>query len=116
MLQFVDDALKSATEAGKKISNAADEAFKNAASKLGDYGRVYHPNETVTERMEMAEKTDKSSLTFLNRMMEPFRVREELITLLHHTLTLIFSRWRRDRRRKSSFMSTSRFQTSNPLL
>ncbi|KAN0105755.1 hypothetical protein V8E52_010714 [Russula decolorans] len=77
VLELVDHALKSATEAGKKTSNEADEAFTNAASKLSDYGRVYHPNVTVAERIEMAEKTDKSSLKLLNRMMETFRAPEE---------------------------------------
>jgi hypothetical protein len=115
VLELVDHALKSATEAGKKTSNEADEAFTNAASKLSDYGRVYHPNVTVAERIEMAEKTDKSSLKLLNRMMETFRVRD-LITLLHHTLTLIFRRRRRDGYRKSSFLSTSPFQITIPLL
>ena len=116
MLQLVDDALKSATEAGKKTSKKVDEKIKNAASKLNDYGKKYHSNETVAERIEKAEKTDKSSLTFLNRMMKSSHVREMLITLLYHTLTLIFSRWRRVRRRKSSFVSTSPFQIKTPLL
>jgi hypothetical protein len=106
----------SATEAGKKTSNEADEAFKNAVSELGDYEKKNHFKETVTKRIEMAEKADKSSLKVLNSLMEKFRVREELITLLHHSLMLIFSRRRRNRRCQSSFFSTSPFQIKIPPL
>ena len=86
MLQLVDDALISAIEAGKKTSKEADEAFRNAVSRLSEYGTKYHPKETVAERIEVAGVTDKSSLKVLNRLRETFRVREELITCLHHTL------------------------------
>ena len=115
MLELVDYALKSATEAGKKTSKEADDAFTNAASKLSDYGRAYHPSVTVAERIEMAEKTDKSSSKLLNRMMETFRVRD-LITLLYNILTLIFRHRRKDAYRKSSFLYTSPFQIVIPLL
>ena len=115
-MQLVDDALMSATEAGKKTSKKADEAFNNAVSRLGDYEREYHFKETVAERIKIAGEADKSSLKVLNSLIEKFRVREELITLLHHTLMLIFSRRRRRRQRKSSFFSTTPFQIKIPLL
>jgi hypothetical protein len=77
----------SATEAGKKTSKQADKGFKDAASELGKYEIKYHPKnlKTVAERIEMAEKADKSSLKTLNSLMEKFRVRGRLITLLRHT-------------------------------
>jgi len=75
----------SATKAGKKTSKEADEAFKNAVSTLGDYERRYHYKETVAESINMAEEADKSSMKFLNSLMEKFRVREDLITLFHRT-------------------------------
>jgi hypothetical protein len=115
-LELVDYALMSATKAGKKTSKEADEAFKKAVSKLGEYEKKCHGRETVAERIKTAEKVDKSSMMVLNSLMEKFRVREELVTLLHHTLTLIFSRWRRDSQQKSSFSSTSPFQIKLPLL
>ena len=103
-LQLVDDALMSATEAGKKTSKEADEAFKNAVSELVVYEGKYHLEENdaervekadaervkknVAERIKVAEEADKSSLKTLNSLMEKFRVREKLITLLHHTLNL----------------------------
>ena len=98
MLQHVDDALMSATNAKKKTSEEADKAFENAVRKLGDYEREYYTHRIVVEDMKKAEETDKSSLKFLNRLRENFRVREELITLLHRILTLISSRRRRNRR------------------
>jgi hypothetical protein len=81
----------SAKEAGKKTSKEADDAIENAVIELGNYERRYHFNETVAERIKMAEKADKSSLKALNCLVENIRVREELIALLHHTLMLIFS-------------------------
>lgn len=78
----------SATEAEKKTSKEADEAFKSAVSKLGDYEREYHFKETVAERIKMAEEADKSSLKTLNSLMKKFRVREDLITSLHRTLMI----------------------------
>jgi flavin-dependent dehydrogenase len=79
-LQLVDDALMSAAQAGTKASKEADEAFKEAVNMLSDYERKYHSEfeETVSRRMEKAEKEDKSSLKVLNRLKETFRVREEL--------------------------------------
>lgn len=90
MLQAVDDALKSAAEE-KKSSDIADEAFKNAVDILTNYGRNYHPKEAVAERMEKAEKEDKSSLKVLNRLKETFRVREELTSLLRRVLILFLT-------------------------
>ena len=63
----------------------------------------------------MAEEADQSSLKVL-KSLEQSHVREELITLLHYTLTLISSHWRRDRRRKLISLSTSPFQIQSPLL
>ena len=113
-MQLVDDALMSATKAGKKTSNEADKAFKNSVSKLSEYEIKYHFKETVAKMVEKAEEEDKSSLKTLNSLLEKFRVRKELITLLHCTLMPIFSRRRRNRRRKSSFFSTSPFQIKIP--
>jgi len=91
VLQAVDDALKSATEAGKKTSDGADKAFKNAVDMLTDYERNYHPKGAVAERMEKAGEEDKSSLKVLNRLKETFRVREDLTPLLRRTLILILT-------------------------
>lgn len=90
-LQLVDDALMSATQAGKKTSKKADEAFKNAVSKLGDYEREYHFMETVAESIKIAEEVDKSSMKVLNSLIEKFRPLEEGPTtkvefLLHKSL------------------------------
>ena len=91
MLQAVDDALKSAAEAGIKTSEGADTAFKNAVNMLTDYGRNYHPEEAVAERMEKVKKADNSSLKILNRLKETFAVREELMPLLRRILILILT-------------------------
>jgi hypothetical protein len=117
-LEIVDNALMSATKAEKKTSKEADEAFEYAVSRLGYYEWKYHSKKIVVESMKEAEETDRSSMNSLNRLREYLksRVREELMTLFHHTLTLIFSHWRRDRRRKSSFISTSPFRMKIPLL
>jgi hypothetical protein len=58
---------------------------------LTGYGRNYHPEEAVAERMEKAEEEDKSSLKVLNRLKETFRVREELTPLLRRILILILA-------------------------
>jgi hypothetical protein len=116
VLEVIDDALMSATKAEKKTSEEADKAFEYAVSRLGYYEWKYHSNKIVVESMKEAEETDKSSLKFLNSLEEKCRVRAKLMTLLHHTLTLIFSRLRRDRRRKSTSLSTSPFQIKSPLL
>jgi hypothetical protein len=77
VLQAVDDALKSAAEVEKKTPSGADKAFKNAVDMLKDYGARHHPGEAVAKRMEKAEEEDKSSLKFLNKLKETFRVSEE---------------------------------------
>ena len=86
MLQAVDDALRSAVKAEKKTSNEANEAFKNAVNMLTKHGRNHHRDSEeavrVAEKMEKAEKEDKSSSKVLNRLRETFRVREELNILL----------------------------------
>jgi hypothetical protein len=91
-LEVVDDALMSATKAGKKTSEEADNAFKYAVSRLGYYEWKYYSKRIVVESMKEAEEADKSSMKVLNSLMEKFRVREELITLLYYTLMPIFSR------------------------
>ena len=91
MLQAVDDALACAAEAGKKTSNEADEAFKNAVNTLTEYGRDYHPEVVIVDRMEKAEEEDKSSLKVLNKLREKFRVREEVTPLLRCILILILT-------------------------
>lgn len=110
MLELVDDALMSVTEAKKKADKKkADEAFENAVNGLSDYERKYHlkpDTETVAERIKKAEEMDKASSKVLNSLMEKFRVREEPIILLHHTFKLILSRWNRNRHFQSSFLST----------
>jgi hypothetical protein len=106
----------SATEAKKGTSEKANKAFDDAVSELVEYEKKNYSKKTVAERIKKAEEADKSSLKFLNSLKEKFSVREELITLLHRTLTLVFSHWWRDRRQKSTFISTSPFQIKNPLL
>ena len=78
VLKVVDDALNSATEAQRKTSKDADEAFKKAIDALRAYETKYCPYKTVAKRMEKAEEEDKSSLKLLNRLKQNFRVREEL--------------------------------------
>jgi hypothetical protein len=116
VLQAVDDALKSAADAKKKASDGADEAFKSAVSMLKDYGRTHCPGEAVEKKMKEAEEEDKSSMKVLNRLKETFRVRDVLTSLLCRILTLIFSRSRRNRRRKSTFFSTTLFLIRIPPL
>jgi hypothetical protein len=78
VLEVVDDALYSATEAQKKTSEEADEKFKKAIDALRAYETKYCPNKIVAKRMEKAEEGDKSSSKVLNRLKENFIVREEL--------------------------------------
>ena len=77
MLQVVDDALRSATEARKKTSNDADVKFKEAIDALSAYEKKCYSRETVTQTMVEAEAKDKSSSTILKRLKETFRVRED---------------------------------------
>ena len=98
MLQVVDDALGSATEARKKTLKGVDESFKKAIDVLSAYEKKHHPNPKtpVAERMETAEETDTSSLMFLNMLKENWRVREEFAPLFRGyfvILMLIHSRW-----------------------
>jgi hypothetical protein len=97
VLQVVDDALGSATEARKKTLKEVDENFKKAVAVLSAYEKRYHSNAKtlVAERMKTAEETDTSSLKFLNRLKENWRVREEFAPLFRGyfvTLMLIHSR------------------------
>jgi hypothetical protein len=79
VLQVVDDALHSVTEARKKTTKDADTKFKKATSNaLSAYEKKYHSRETVTLTMGEAEAKDKSSSTILKRPKETFLVREDL--------------------------------------
>lgn len=78
VLQVVDDALGSATETRKKISNDTDVKFKKAIDALSAYERKYHSRETVTQTMVEAEGKDKLSSTILRKLKETFQVREDL--------------------------------------
>jgi len=79
VLDLIDDALKSATEAQTKTSNETDAKFQKAIKTLSDYERNSHRKnpvsnsgrvKTVEERMEAATVNDKSSSTILNRLKE----------------------------------------------
>lgn len=80
MLQVVDDALYSATEAGKKSTKKADAEFKKATDALNAYEKKYHPNQDpkVTQMMAGAKAKDKSSSTVLKRLKERLSVRRYL--------------------------------------
>jgi hypothetical protein len=78
VLQVVDDALYSVTEARKKTTKDADAKFKKATDALSAYERNHHLRETVTYTMAEAKAKDKSSSTFLKRMKETLRVRKYL--------------------------------------
>jgi hypothetical protein len=82
VLEVVDDALGSATEAQKKASKEVDKKFKKAIDALTDYEKGCHSSETVAKKMVEAEQKDKSSSTTLNRLKEKLRVREDLALLL----------------------------------
>lgn len=76
MLQVVDDALYSATEARKKTTKDTDSKFKKATIALSAYAKKYHPGETVTQNMTDAGAKDNSSSTFMKRLKETWRVRK----------------------------------------
>jgi hypothetical protein len=78
MLQVVDDALHSATEAQKKTTKDADAEFKKATDALSAYGKIYHPEKTVIQTMAEAKAKDKSSSTVLKRLKETLLVRKYL--------------------------------------
>ena len=72
-----------------RASNGADKAFKNAVKILTAYDSKKVAR--VADRMEEAEKKDKSSLKILNRLKETFLVREELMPLLSRIVILILT-------------------------
>jgi hypothetical protein len=78
VLQVVDDALYSVTEARKKTTKDADAKFKKATDALSAYEMRYHPRETVTDTMAEAKAKDKSSSTILKKLKETLRVRKYL--------------------------------------
>jgi len=81
VLEAVDEALCSATEAQKRTSKDADEKFKKAIVALSTYETEYRTKKIVVERMKKAKVDDKSSSEFLNRLKENFHVSEELALL-----------------------------------
>ncbi|KAH9984234.1 hypothetical protein BJV77DRAFT_1038622, partial [Russula vinacea] len=70
--QAVDDALKSASEAGIETSTEADEKFERAIER-------YHSKETVARRM--ATENLMESPTILNTLKEKLRARKVGIQL-----------------------------------
>ena len=78
MLQVVDDALYSVTEAQKKTTKDTDAKFKSATDALIAFEKKYHLRETVTDTMAEAKAKDKSSSSFLKRLEETTRVRKYL--------------------------------------
>jgi hypothetical protein len=72
VLEAVDEALCSATEAQKRTSKDADEKFKKAIVALSTYETEYRTKKIVVERMKKAKVDDKSSSEFLNRLKENF--------------------------------------------
>ena len=80
MLQVVDDALFSVTEAQKKATKDADAKFKKATDILSAYEEKYHLKlkDTVAYTMAEAKANDKSSSTVLKRLKETWRVRNIL--------------------------------------
>jgi hypothetical protein len=81
VLQVVDDALYSVTEAGKKTTKDTNVKFKKATDALSAYEKKYHLRETVTYTMAEAEAKDKSSSTILKRLKETLRVRNYSILI-----------------------------------
>lgn len=82
--KFVDNALKSATEARKETSNKADKQFKMAVKVLEEremlqkgWSKQTRPD-TVAHTMAVVEAMDKSASTILNKLREKLRVRGEL--------------------------------------
>ena len=78
VLQVVDDALYSATDARKKTTKDADAKFKEAIDALSAYEKKYHFKDTVTYTMAEAVAKDRSSSTILKKLKEAFLVREDL--------------------------------------
>ena len=72
--QAVDDALKSASEAGIEKSTGADEKFKRAIIVLSYYEKAYHSKETVARRM--ATENLMEPPTILNTLKEKLRARQ----------------------------------------
>jgi hypothetical protein len=58
--QFVEDALKSATEAQKKTSKPTDKKFKEAIDALIDYEKKYRSRKTAAIIMAAAKAKDKA--------------------------------------------------------
>ena len=75
MLQVIDDALRSATQARNETSNDADAKFKEAIDALSAYEKKYHSRETVTLTMAREEAKDTSP-TFFNQVAKVALVRE----------------------------------------
>ena len=90
VLEIVDNALMSATEAGKKTSKVADEEFKKAIEALSAYEEKYHTNKIVAKKMAEAEQKDKSFLADMSQLKAKFRVREVFILWLCRNINVDF--------------------------
>jgi hypothetical protein len=75
--QAIDDALKSASEAGIEKSTEADKIhkkFKRAIDVLRYHEKTYHPKETVARRMATGNLMGPP--TILNTLKEKLRARQ----------------------------------------
>jgi len=71
----VMEALQSATEAGKRVTSEASDAFQGAKAKLLQYRARVHPglhslDATINERMTRAKTTDMRHLELFNQLKE----------------------------------------------
>jgi hypothetical protein len=78
VLEVVDGALYSVTEARKKATKDANAKFKKAVDALTAYEKKYHSRETVALTMAEARAKDQSSLTILQKLKETLRVIKHL--------------------------------------
>ncbi|KAH8993692.1 hypothetical protein EDB92DRAFT_374246 [Lactarius akahatsu] len=64
-----DEALRSATDAGKKTTDAASNAFDEAQKKLLNYEKIAHPSiADISGRMARAKEKDQRSLGLFNKL------------------------------------------------
>jgi hypothetical protein len=133
VLELVDDALKSASEAGRKASRQVDEKFARAISALCDYEKDCYLKDrvsddrrghTVRERMAAAGAKDKGALSALNVLKEKLRSTKVRVALHWYMLPcplLIPALSRpqmdgRNRRNSSHSFSSSHFLMTPPWL
>ncbi|KAF8495896.1 hypothetical protein F5888DRAFT_507428 [Russula emetica] len=91
VLQVVDDALYSATQARKKTMEDADAKFNKATYALSTYEKKYHSRKTVTYTMAEAKAKDVSYsrvLKTLKTLKQTWRVGPTMVVefLLHKSL------------------------------